>query len=209
MQELFSVPARLLHKSEKLTLDQLALIETLGIGAHAVERSGLREGDEALIVGAGPIGLAVFSFAKLTGAKVRILELQEDRRRFVERLGAATLAEPDKRLADVVFDATGNPQAMEATFEYVAHGGRIVFVGLVQGRLSFDDSNFHRRETTLLSSRNSCGDFPRIIQLIESGDLDTSPWITHRMELSEVPAKFAELRGYRDLVKAVIQVDSA
>jgi len=209
MQELFSVPARLLHKSEKLTLDQLALIETLGIGAHAVERSGLREGDEALIVGAGPIGLAVFSFAKLTGAKVRILELQEDRRRFVERLGAATLAEPDKQLADVVFDATGNPQAMEATFEYVAHGGRIVFVGLVQGRLSFDDSNFHRRETTLLSSRNSCGDFPRIIQLIESGDLDTSPWITHRMELSEVPAKFAELRGYRDLVKAVIQVDSA
>ena len=208
MQELFAAPARLLHKSEKLALDQLALIETLGIGAHAVERSGLREGEDALIVGAGPIGLAVFSFAKLTGANVRVLELQEDRRRFIAGLGAETLAEPGKRLADVVFDATGNPKAMEAAFEYVAHGGRIVFVGLVQGRLGFDDPNFHRRETTLLSSRNSCGDFPRIIRMIESGDLDTSPWITHRMELSEVPAKFPDLRGHRDLVKAMIHVGS-
>ncbi len=204
MQELFRAPLRLLHKSAKLTLDQLALVETLGIGAHAVERSGLAAGDEALIAGAGPIGLAVYSFARTTGAKIRVLDPNPQRRKFIEALGAETIAEPDARLADVVFDATGNRASMEKCFEYLAHGGRIVFVGLVQGPISFDDPNFHRRETTLLASRNSCGDFPRIIGMIEDGRIDTSPWITHRLRLEEVPARFDQIRSAPDLVKCVI-----
>jgi 2-desacetyl-2-hydroxyethyl bacteriochlorophyllide A dehydrogenase len=204
MQERFNVPVRLLHKSGKLTLDQLALVETLGIGAHAVERSGLNGEDEALIAGAGPIGLAVYMFAKTTGARIRVLELNERRRRFIEALGVETLAEPDGRLADVVFDATGNRASMEKCFEYHAHGGRIVFVGLVQGSITFDDPNFHRRETTLLASRNSCGDFPRIIRMMEEGKIDTSPWITHRMRLDEVPSRFEEVWSLPGLVKCVI-----
>lgn len=208
MQEFFSVPVGLLHKSERLTLDQLALVETLGIGAHAVERSGLTNNDEALIVGAGPIGLAVFSFARLTGARVRVLDLSPQRREFARRFGAETLDAPDG-LADVVFDATGNQTSMEACFGQVAHGGRIVFVGLVQASVSFDDPNFHRRETTLLASRNSCGNFPGIIQLIEKGDLDTGQWITHRLSLSEVPTRFEALKASPELVKAVIEVEDS
>ncbi|MGH9593051.1 MAG: zinc-binding alcohol dehydrogenase family protein, partial [Bryobacteraceae bacterium] len=169
MQEVFAVPVRLLHKSERLTLDQLALVETLGIGAHAVARSRLGADDKALIIGAGPIGLAVFSFARLTGAKIRLLDLSAERRGFAGRFGAETIASADGELADVVFDATGNRGSMETCFQKVAHGGRIVFVGLVQGSITFDDPNFHRRETTLLASRNSCGDFPGIIRLIEEG----------------------------------------
>jgi 2-desacetyl-2-hydroxyethyl bacteriochlorophyllide A dehydrogenase len=209
MQERFNVPVRLLHKSGKLTLDQLALVETLGIGAHAVERSGLNGEDEALIAGAGPIGLAVYMFAKTTGARIRVLELNERRRRFIEALGVETLAEPDGRLADVVFDATGNRASMEKCFEYHAHGGRIVFVGLVQGSITFDDPNFHRRETTLLASRNSCGDFPRIIRMMEEGKIDTSPWITHRMRLDEVPSRFEEVWSLPGLVKCVIDTGAS
>ncbi|HVT95374.1 MAG TPA: zinc-binding alcohol dehydrogenase family protein [Bryobacteraceae bacterium] len=208
MQEIFSVPVRLLHKSEKLTLDQLALVETLGIGAHAVARARLGADDEALIVGAGPIGLAVFSFARLTGAKVRLLDVSAERRGFAQRFGAETVASAGGQLADVVFDATGNRSSMEACFQLVAHGGRIVFVGLVQGAITFDDPNFHRRETTLLATRNSCGDFPRIIRLIEEGGVDTGPWITHHLSLADVPRRFEEVKSSPDLIKAVIEVNA-
>lgn len=206
MRPFLSVPVSLLHRSEKLSLDQLALVETLGIGAHAIARSGVREGEEALIIGAGPIGLAVVQFAQAVGARVRMLEISEPRRAFVEQLGVETMAKFDGQLADVVFDATGNPQAMEAAFDYPAHGGRLVFVGLVQGRISFDDPQFHRRELTLLSSRNSCHDFPRIIQMIEDGRIDTSPWINYRMGLADVPKEFPLLRQQPNLVKAMIEV---
>ncbi len=95
---------------------------------------------------------------------------------------------------------------MEAAFDYVAPGGRLVFVGLVQGRIRFDDSELHRREISLLASRNSCHQFPRIIRLIEEGRIDTAPWITHRMSLDEVPRRFPEIPGREGLVKAMVEV---
>ncbi len=206
MRPFLSVPVSLLHRSDRLSLDQLALVETLGIGAHAAARSGLRPGEEAQIVGAGPIGLAVAQFAQAAGAQVRIAEISEPRRAFVAQLGIETMPKFDGRLADVVFDATGAPQAMEAAFDYPAHGGRLVFVGLVQGRISFDDPQFHRRELTVLSSRNSCHDFPRIIGMIEDGQIDTKPWINYRLGLADVPSQFPLLRQQPNLIKAIIEV---
>ncbi len=206
---MIAVPVERLHRSERLGFDQLALVETLGIGAHAVERSGLREGEEALIVGAGPIGLAVLQFALAAGGRVCVLDLSPERRAFAARFGVEALGEPDGRLYDVVFDATGSVRAMEASFEHVGHGGRLVFVGLVQARVSFDDPLFHRREMTLLSSRNSAGLFPRIVGMIERGEIDTTPWITHRLNLAEVPERFVALPGQPGLVKAVIEVSDA
>jgi 2-desacetyl-2-hydroxyethyl bacteriochlorophyllide A dehydrogenase len=209
MRGRISVPIERLYKSAVLSFDQLALVETLGIGAHAVSRSQLRSGESVLIVGAGPIGLAVLQFALLAGGRVRVLDVSRERRDFAARFGVETLAEPDGDLAEVVFDATGNPKAMEASFERVAHGGRLVFVGLVLGRVSFDDPLLHRREMTVFASRNSCGQFPRIIRMIEEGTIDTTPWITHRLQLADVPARFAELPGRPGLVKAVIEVSDA
>lgn len=209
MRPVFPVPVRLLYKSARLSLDQLALVETLGIGAHAVRRSGLTDHQEALVVGAGPIGLSVIQFAKSTGARVRVLELSESRRAFASQFNVDTLAEPDAQLADVVFDATGNPAAMEASFERVAFSGRLVFVGLVQGRVAFDDPLFHRREMTLLSSRNSAGEFPRIIQMIEDGRIDTAPWITERLRLRDVPGSFSGLAKLPNLVKAIVEVEDS
>src|SRR5271163_2226489 len=112
MQDLVSVPPRLLHRSNKLTLDQLALVETLGIGAHAVARAGLQESDTAIVVGAGPIGLGAALFAHEAGAKVIVIEKSGDRRAFAERQGWETLAPSDNALGDVVFDATGNATVM-------------------------------------------------------------------------------------------------
>jgi 2-desacetyl-2-hydroxyethyl bacteriochlorophyllide A dehydrogenase len=209
MRGWITVPVEKLYKSDSLTFDQLALVETLGIGAHAVARSQLRAGESVLIVGAGPIGLAVLQFAMLAGGRVRVLDIDAQRRAFAARFGVETMAERDGKLAEVVFDATGSAKAMEASFERVAHGGRLVFVGLVLGRVSFDDPLLHRREMTVLASRNSCGQFPRIIRLIEEGRIDTTPWITRRLSLADVPARFAELPGRPGLVKAMIEVCDA
>jgi len=207
MQPLLAVPLELLHKSEKLTTDQLALVETLGIGFHAIERAELRAGEDALVVGAGPIGLAVAQFAQAAGAKVTILELDERRREFAAGLGVEALPDAGGRVFSAVFDATGNAAAMEASFDRVAAAGRLILVGLVKGRVSFDDPAFHRRELAVLSSRNSCFAFPKIIEMIEQGHIDTAPWINRRLPLGRVPGEFGELRRIPGLIKAIVEVE--
>ena len=166
MQSLLSVRIDLLHTSRILSLDQLALIETLGIGAHAVKRSGLREGESALVIGVGPIGLGVIKFAQLAGATVQIMELNPWRRKFGESMGAKVVTNIEGRVADVVFDVTGSAESMRSSLEHVAVGGRLVFVGLTKDPIVIDDGLLHRREVTIYASRNSCNQFPRIIRLI-------------------------------------------
>ncbi len=206
MQDFLSVPISLLHKSEVLTLDQLALVEMLGIGAHAVARSGVKDGGEAMIVGAGPIGMAVAQFASALGVHVHLVERIEWRRDFAERMGYPTSLTAADRQADVVFDATGNALAMAASLDCVAPGGSLVYVGLTSEPVSIDDSLFHRKEVTLLASRNSLGQFPRIIRLIEAGKIDTDHWITDRLQLSEVMTTFESLLARPNVMKAVVEM---
>ncbi len=221
MRECFSLPARKLHPSATMTFDQLALVETLGIGAHAVARGQVESGEFALVIGAGPIGLAVMQFAVEKGARVIVLDINDARIDFCQRqLGVPHAINGAKEnalealgritsgdLPTVVFDATGNPKSMMGSFEYPAHGGRLVFVGLFQGEVTFNDPNFHRRELTLMGSRNALpGDFARIIGLIEAGRVDTTPWITHRASFDETVAEFpAWTKPETGVIKAMIE----
>jgi 2-desacetyl-2-hydroxyethyl bacteriochlorophyllide A dehydrogenase len=214
------VPAAKLHPSTQLTLEQLALVETLGIGAHAAGRGAPARGESTLVVGAGPIGLAVAQFAVEAGAKVTVLDVSESRRAFAARwLGVNALdargLEPSAlraalggELPTLVFDATGNAASMRQAFLWPAQGGRIVFASLVQGEIAFDDPNFHRRELTVHATRNStAAEFRRIIRLIESGRIDTAPWVTHRAKLADVPGVFASwTKPETGVVKAMIQL---
>lgn len=219
----FVVPARKLHPSAKLTLDQLALVETLGIGCHAVDRGAPQKGEHVMVIGAGPIGLAVIEFAKLTGATITVLDMNQKRLDFCKSsLGVAhtvrvTDADADLRalqgitsgaLYPVVFDATGNTKCMCNAFNYVAHTGRLVFVGIVTDPISFPDPLFHRREMTVYASRNALPtDFARIIRLIEEGQIDTRPWITHRTAFAQLIDNFpAYTKPETGVIKAVVEV---
>lgn len=221
MRPQFIVPARKLHVGGTLSFEQLALVETLAIGCHAVARSGLAGDETCLIIGAGPIGLATLEFVKLTGAKTIVVDLSERRLDFCRRqMHVEYLIQPSERLEsqlreigggnlpDVVIDATGNPQSMSAAFGLIAHGGRLVFVGLTGEEIRFRHSAFHRPEGTLLCSRNALpGDFTRIIGLIQDGRIDTQPWITHRCELAGLPAAIPEyLQPESGVVKAMVTV---
>lgn len=225
-RERIVVPAAKLHRSRKLSYDQLALVETLGIGAHAVERATLERGETVAVLGAGPIGLSVIQFALAAGARVIVVDVNAERLAFCrERLGVAADDTIDARGTDAssrlreltdgdlptaIFDATGNAKSMAAAFDYPAQGGRLVFVGLFAGDVTFSDPNFHRRELTLLASRNSRPeDFRRIISLIEAGRVDTTPWITHRATLAAVPVQFdAWTRPESGVIKAMIAVEA-
>ena len=209
MQPLLNVPVAKLFPSRLLSFDQLALIEPLAVGAQAVLRSGLKAGEDVLVIGCGVIGLAVVQFAKAAGGKVQVSERIPWRQELAKSFGVDVLAARDGTQFSVVFDATGNTASMEASFENVAPGGRLVFVGLVSGPISFADWLFHRREMTILASRGSLNLFPQVIRMIEDGSIDTSSWITHRMGLTDVPQQFAELRKQANLVKAMIGVEDS
>jgi 2-desacetyl-2-hydroxyethyl bacteriochlorophyllide A dehydrogenase len=217
--EYLSVPEPFVHRAEGLTLDQAAMIEFLSIGAHAVRRAQVREGQRVLVVGAGPIGMGAILFAKLRGAAVVALDSRPDRLAFASRVlgtrasvtvGAgdvdqlADLSEND--FYDVVFDATGNPAAMERGFRFVAHAGTYVLISVVSADITFSDPEFHKRETTLLGSRNATAeDFETVVATMREGRVPAA-LNTHRMALADVPEKFPTLLDpAAGVVKAIVE----
>ncbi|WP_443970066.1 zinc-binding alcohol dehydrogenase family protein [Sphingobium sp. CR28] len=207
MAEYVSVPESAVIPVEGLSLDHAAMVEFLAIGAHAVRRADTRTGDRVLVVGAGPIGVAVALFAQIEGAQVTIVDRSEGRLAAArERAGLAGAVLADdglqSRLADAtdgeffdtVFDATGNPAAMEAGFAYVAHGGKYVLVSIVSADIRFSDPEFHKRETTLMGSRNAThDDFRYVIDHIRAGHLPMDKLHSHSFDLSDAPRLFPEL----------------
>lgn len=222
MREQIVVPVQKLHPSKKLTLDQLALVETLGIGAHAVHRANLDPGEFALVIGAGPIGLSVLQFLLPAGVRAIVLDISPHRLEFCRKtLGAQHAIDPSAGdvieqlraitggdMPTAVFDATGNVQSMMRAFSYAASGGKIIYVGLVQADITFNDPELHRKELTLLASRNSTpADFKRIINLMENGTIDTTPWITHRSPFDAMIDQFpAWTEPVTGVIKAMVEV---
>src|SRR5579863_7040865 len=218
MCERLNVPVAKLHKSPLLSWDQLALVETLGIGAHAVNRGSLEPGEQVLVIGMGPIGLSVAEFARQSHAEIIAADVSPERLAFardalhIERCIDARdsmLSQLRDFLKDdlptAVFDCTGNRESMQSAFSDVASGGKLIFVGLFSGDVTFNDPEFHRREMTLVSSRNSTAqDFRRVIGLMEQGKIDVSRWITHRASWQQSIETFPRWVDQRaDVIKAV------
>lgn len=223
MRERIAVPASLLLKTDRLAPDAAAMIEPLSIGAHAVRRSGVRPGAAALVIGAGPIGLGVMAFAKAAGARVIAMDVNGERLAFCKSWAKAdetvnALEQPLERvreltggdLADVVFDATGNARSMTESFAYAGHGGTVVFVGLVKSSIPIDDPEFHKRELTLMGSRNATReDFLHVAAALEAGIVDVSRYVTHRAPFEGMIDAFAQwLSPESGVIKAVVELDS-
>ncbi len=222
-QGTFLVPARKLHPGNDLTYDQLALVETLAIGRHAVQRGNPQPGEAVLVIGAGPIGLACLEFLRLIeGVTVIVMDRLQSRLDFCRDqlgIGHGVLADGSQvaalekvtggQLADVIIDATGSPASMSTCFECASFTGRVVYVGITTSEISFPHAPvFHRRELTLLASRNALPeDFAHIIGLIRDGRIDTGKWITHRITFDEVPDQFARFTDPdTGAIKAIIEV---
>jgi 2-desacetyl-2-hydroxyethyl bacteriochlorophyllide A dehydrogenase len=220
MRERINVPLSNLHKSDKLPLDQLAIVEMLSVGAHAVRRAAPERREPTLVVGTGPIGLSVATIAREAGAEVIVMDISERRLEFCRNVlhfhravdaRADPLAQLQQlcggELPTLVLDCTGSRGSMMNSFNYVAHGGRLVFVGLIPGDLSFHDPYFHAHEMTIMSSRNATtADFLHVLELLESGKIDVAPWITHRVSSMGMVDVFPQwTKPETGVLKAVVE----
>ena len=218
--EYLTLPRRFVHAAGSLTLDQAAMIEFLAIGAHAVRRADVAAGQRVLVVGGGPIGMAAMLFAALRGATITALDQRRDRLDFALRhLGVDEAVEVGaddiEQLArltggeffDVVFDATGNAGAMERGFRFIAHGGKYVLISIVPGDIRFSDPEFHKREATLMGSRNATvEDFETVVRAMRAGQVPDAALNTHRLKLADVPAGFVTLLAPEaGVVKAIVE----
>jgi 2-desacetyl-2-hydroxyethyl bacteriochlorophyllide A dehydrogenase len=214
------VPERFVFSARGVSLDEAAMIEFLAIGAHAVRRADVRPGQRVLVSGTGPIGIACALFAKLRGGEVAVIDSRPERLALCrEKLGiqhalelspdidASLLSISGGDMFDVVFDATGNAQAMENGFRYVAHGGTYVLVSVVKADIKFSDPEFHKREVTLMGSRNATAeDFDVVLQSIRAGKIPTADLRTHRAPMQELPAALALwLKPESAVIKAMVE----
>lgn len=223
MAQYITVPEQYLLHGEGLDYDQLALVEPLAIAAHGVRRAAVNSNDTVLVMGAGPIGIGLIQFAKIAGAKVIALDINEYRLRFCkEELNADATINPANEdvtarlmeitngdMPTVVIDATGNRNVMNSAFNYIAHGGRFILVGLQKGELSFSHPDFHKRESTLMSSRNATkDDFLYVMECLKNGKIDPKKYITHRADFTEMITEFEKwIDPKNNVIKALIELD--
>ncbi|BCH14609.1 zinc-binding alcohol dehydrogenase family protein [Mesorhizobium sp. L-2-11] len=221
MCERVLVPAQNLYPANGLSLADAAAVEFLAIGAHAVRRSPTDPGARTLVIGAGPIGLGTALFARIAGLDVTLLDMSAERLGFAaSELGFAILDGSRQSATDlvreatngegfdVIFDATGNTQSVQSAFAHVAHGGTLVLVSVVKDDIAFSDPEFHKREMTLIGSRNALrADFDHVAASIRDGAVPLAKLVTHRTTLGGTPRDLARWAHEKSgLIKAVIQV---
>ncbi|TDS14882.1 zinc-binding alcohol dehydrogenase family protein [Sphingobacterium paludis] len=222
MAEYVVVPSHAIRKEEGLDYDDLVLVEPLAIGAHGIQRGGIIPGEFVLVIGAGPIGLGIIALANIAGAKVIALDVDEARLAHARNLGAShvvsardedVLAQLQKLtngdMPTLLFDATGNTAAINHAFQYMAHGARYVLVGLQKEEIHFSHPEFHKREGTLMSSRNAVGtDFQYVMERLRDKSLKPEQFITRRVKFMEASALFADPASpLTSGIKTVIEFD--
>ena len=222
MTEFIQIPEYALINGHGLSYDELAMVEPMAIGAHAIRITEIRADEYVLITGAGPIGLGVMAFAKISGAKVIAMDVNNARLEFAKKYFGVdytvnALENPAEQIGKItngemvtaVIDATGNKRAIEGSLEFLAHGGRITMVGIQKEPFSFNHPEFHKRETTLRSSRNATReDFDQVVENIRSGTLNVAALISHRLPFDSLTEIFPQLLDPQmGVIKAIVELD--
>ncbi len=217
MREYFRVPVNLLHKlPDDMDMHVGALVEPLTIGMQAVNRSMLCEGETALILGAGPIGLMTLAVAKSRNAKVISVDLIASRLEKAEELGADYAINPTSvslheavkeitngEMANVVFEAVGAAATIESTIYLVSYAGRIVIVGHGHEPVEFKEPHLiTKKELDIRGSRNSRNTFPDAIKFIQSCDVRTL--ITHIFPYTKIQRAFSILETKSEPVTKIL-----
>ena len=217
--EYLSVPVANILPADGIDPQAAALIEPFAISAHAVRRAAIAPSEQVLVVGAGPIGLGAAAIAKADGAQVVVADTSPARREHVatrlelpvldpsaEDFDAQLRAQFGGSLAQKVIDATGNQHAMNNTVNLIRHGGTVVFVGLFKGELQFSDPEFHKKETTMMGSRNATPeDFAKVGRLMAEGKITADMMLTHRYPFATLAETYErDVINNRELIKGVI-----
>jgi (R,R)-butanediol dehydrogenase / meso-butanediol dehydrogenase / diacetyl reductase len=205
--EQVAVPAdRLLPVPAGADLRRLAFAEPLAVAVRAVRRSGLVLGEAVTVVGAGPVGLAVASCARLAGAgRVLVAEPVEGRRRLAADLGFEVAAALADGAADVVFDAAAHPAVAAGLAGAVGVGGRVVIVGVYGRPAPLDLRALVFKEMTVVGTRVYARDDLRAAtDMVTDGRFDPDPLITRIVPLADAATAIGDLAAGRE-VKVLVQ----
>lgn len=217
MQEQITVPTNILLPANNLTNDQMAIVEPLAIGAHAVRRAAIKKDEVIAVVGCGPIGIGIMKLAQIAGAKVIALDMNEQRLRYAkDKIGVDYIVnvgdDPVTKISELtngelctaVFDASGHKGALENGPNYMAHGGRFILVGLSKEELTYNHPAIHAKEMTLMCSRNATTeDFEHVISVLNQ--FPTESFITHNVPYTEMIHHFDSwLKPETGVIKATV-----
>jgi L-galactonate 5-dehydrogenase len=205
MVERLAVPFDKLYTSEQLTLREMALVEPLTIGYHAVMRGRVAPGDTVGVFGCGAIGIGVIAAAAGKGATVIAIDVADEKLALAQKVGAQHIVNSaaeelhsalqsltDRQGPRVMIEAVGLPATFRAAVEEVAFGGRVVYIGYSKKPVEYDTRHFVQRELDVLGSRNALADdFRAVIAYLESGLLPIDDVITQTVSLDDAGAALA------------------
>jgi L-iditol 2-dehydrogenase len=223
--EYFVAKPSWLHRlPDALTWTQSALVEPFSCGYHATQRAdNVNASDVALVFGAGPIGLGVVAASAALGARVIVAEPSAERAELAVTLGAEAVLDPTSdtfvdavrdatrgRGASVVFEASGKPAAMAATFAAAAHGARVVFIGIdVGGRPAAPLGMIQSKELQVRGIIGSPGVWPQTLRFLERSQIDLSPIVTSTYRIDDAAKAVAAVSGDPTQIKVHITSDAA
>lgn len=216
---LLAVPAyTLVAVPDRVSDLQAALTEPFAVGLHALRRGELREADDVLVLGFGPIGAATALLARALGAVPHVVEPDERRRRRAGELGLATLDGGEdlprrarRALGDggppVVVDSTGVAAVAPVAVECAGRGGRVVLVGLPTGPSQVEARRLTLFERSLVGSLGYREDLPRVLAMVAAGAVDPAALVDDVVPLDRAAARLAKLAaGPAGAIKTVVEI---
>lgn len=218
LAEYVAVPTEKLLAAPKLSLAELALVEPLTIGFHAVDRGRVTSNDTVAVLGCGAIGLGAIAGAAARGAKVIAVDIDDAKLELGRLCGASEVIHSGRESLHealtqltagdgphVVIEAIGLPQTFQAAVSEVCFAGRVVYIGYAKAPVEYETKYFVMKELDILGSRNATAqDFRDVIQLLESGKFPVNCVISHTTDLagagellrqwSERPSEFTKIQ---------------
>lgn len=218
MREYFVLPEKQLHVVDSsLDWDEIVLAEPYTIGAQAVWRGNVEEGDTVFIQGAGPIGICILKMAKLIGATVIISDLNEERLNFAKENGGDFVIDAgnesvDEKVMDitnglganVVIDAVCLPQTFELGLKVASIAGTIVCLGFDERPSMLPQLPITKKELTIAGSRLQTNQFKKVVELLNNRKIESKGLITHKFSLLDVKEAFTFVEKNPDVVKKAL-----
>ncbi|MBC7320107.1 zinc-binding dehydrogenase, partial [bacterium] len=201
MTEYISHPVHLIHKlPDLISFDEAVMAEPLSIALHSIHRLKLKPGEHIVIFGAGQIGNLTAQASLAINAIPILVDILDERLEVASNLGIKYLLNPNKeniverikeitnsRMAECVVEATGSSFGIRTSLDIVAYTGRIAFVGWPNQEISLPTALITRKELDIYGSRNSVGEFPLALEMIEKGKVNVKAIISEIISLEEVP----------------------
>ncbi len=203
--------SRFVHKiPDALPYDKAALVEPMSVALHSTEVGVFQKGQNAVVTGAGPIGLATIECLRALGAaRVIVVQRKSIRQEYAKHSGADIVLDPSetdvvaeiRRLtdgagADVAFETTGSEQVFTLVLDAVRSGGRFVITSIWEKPVTFNLNSLVIPEKNIAGSICYNNDFPKVIAMMADGRIKADGYITKKIALDDIIEKgFGTLTG--------------